>query len=80
VKGLKVFKRFYSIQNALNILFIAGHKLHTFFFAYLLNQQTFGQSGGYLGRRKDPSPVAPSAFHSSSCPKTHILSQQLYLP
>lgn len=41
-----LFKRFYSIKNALNILFIAGHdKLHMCRFAYLVNQQTFGPFG-----------------------------------
>lgn len=61
-------------------MFIAGHnKLHTFCFAYLLNQQTFGQFGRYLGRGKDPSPIATSAFHSSSlsnsaCPLTTAVS------
>ena len=49
-------------------------KLHTFCFAYLLNQQTFGLFGGYLGRGKDPSPVAPSAFHSSSLSKSTTVS------
>lgn len=74
-KVLKSVKRFYSIKNALNILFIAGHnEWHAFCVVYVLKQQSFGQFGGHLKRGKDPCLVAQSALQSSS------LSQIMYLP
>lgn len=47
-------------------------------FAYLLKEQSFGQFGGYLGRREDPCPVDQSAFHSTSLIQTMCLLMTLF--